>query len=117
MSDNTADTLADSGAAPPPNRRRAKVGTTVDRLLLRAVDEYVARHPGYDRSAVFDEALALWHAREQERATRAQFEAPDDVPAEEQQAWRGIRRAAAQRRFRPAAVPALPDVPGKATDT
>ena len=100
MSNNMANTLADSRPAPPPNRRRAKIGTTVDPMLLRAVDEYVAQHPGCDRSTVFDEALALWHAREQERAMQAQFEAPDDVPADEEQAWRGIRRAAAGRRFR-----------------
>jgi hypothetical protein len=100
-----ADTLADSKATAPPNRRRAKIGTTLDPTLLRAVDAYVARHPGSDRSTVFDEALALWHAREQERAMRAQFEAPDDVPAEEQQAWSGIRRAAAGDRFGRSNVP------------
>ena len=89
-----------------PNRRRAKIGATVDPTLLRVVDDYVARHPEYDRSAVIDEALALWHAREQDRAMRAQFEAPDDVPADERAAWRGIRRAAAERRFRPSAAAA-----------
>ena len=94
------DRRTDSRAVAPPTRHRAKVGTTVDPRLLRAVDEYVARHPGYDRSTVFDEALSLWHAREQERAMRAQFEASDDVPADEQQAWSGIRRATAERRFR-----------------
>lgn len=83
-----------------PNRRRVKIGATVDPALLRVVDDHVARHPGCDRSAVLDEALALWHAREQERAMRAQFEAPDDVPPEEQRAWRRIRRAAAERRLR-----------------
>ncbi|CAA9273133.1 MAG: hypothetical protein AVDCRST_MAG77-3279 [uncultured Chloroflexi bacterium] len=88
-----------------PNRRRVKIGATVDPTLLRVVDDYVERHPGCDRSAIIDEALALWHAREQERAMRAQFEAPDDVPPEEQRTWRKVRRAAAERRFcRPGAA-------------
>jgi hypothetical protein len=77
-----------------------KIGATVQPALLRAVDEYVARHPGYDRSAVIDEALLLWYAREQERAMREQFEAPDDVPVDEHKAWRQIRRGAAERRLR-----------------
>ena len=100
LSDSVSDTLADNMAATSPNRRRVKIGATVDPTLLRVVDDFIARHPGSDRSAVIDEALALWHAREQERAMRAQFEAPDDVPPEESAAWRRIRRAAAERRFR-----------------
>jgi hypothetical protein len=87
-------------ATAAPRRRRVKIGATVDPALLRAVDDYVARHPEYDRSKVIDEALYLWYAREQERAMREQFEAPDDVGPGEREAWRRIRRAAAERWLR-----------------
>jgi hypothetical protein len=74
-----------------------KIGATVDPALLRIVDSFVAHHPEYDRSKVIDEALYLWSVREQERAMREQFEAPDDVDPGEREAWRRIRRAAAER--------------------
>lgn len=77
-----------------------KIGATVDRDLLSAVDAHVGRHPGVDRSAVLDEALRLWHEREQERAMERQiredeqyYDDPDRV------AWRKLRDAAAARTF------------------
>ena len=77
-----------------------KVGATLDPELLSAVDAYVARHPGTDRSAVLDDALRLWHEREQDRAMERQiredakyYDDPDRV------AWRDIRDAAAARTF------------------
>ena len=77
---------------------RAKISATVDPHLLRAVDNYVQTHPGLDRSGIIDEALALWYAREQERALTAQFTAESEVDADEWRSWRAIRRAAASRR-------------------
>jgi Arc/MetJ-type ribon-helix-helix transcriptional regulator len=77
---------------------RVKVGATLDPSLVAAVDAYVRQHPGLDRSAVIDEALRLWHEREQDLAMRRQFtedakyrDDPDRV------AWRELRTAAAAR--------------------
>lgn len=86
---------------PVAERRRAKLSVTVDPELLGAVDAFVAAHPGLDRSKVMDEALALWYAREQERAMEEQFGAPDVATRAEHEAWQRIQRAAARRVFRP----------------
>jgi hypothetical protein len=83
----------------PPVRRRPKITATLDPDLLAAVDAYVAEHPEMDRSAVIDEALRLWRARELERAMEAQFAEPDGVEPAERHAWDAIRRAAARRRL------------------
>ncbi|HZR99824.1 MAG TPA: hypothetical protein VFE37_14020 [Chloroflexota bacterium] len=83
-------------------RRRAKLSVTVDPELLGAVDAFVAAHPGLDRSKVMDQALALWYAREQERAMEEQFGGTPDVATRaEHEAWQRIQRAAARRVFRP----------------
>ncbi|MBI4491274.1 MAG: hypothetical protein HY690_00570 [Chloroflexi bacterium] len=80
--------------------RRVKISATVDSELLHVVDDYVSQHQGLDRSKVIDEALALWYAREQERAMRAQFEAPQSpVEREERVAWRKLQAAAVERIF------------------
>lgn len=81
-------------------RQRVKVSATLDPELLAVVDQYVADHPELDRSKVLDEAIALWYARQQERAMEAQF-AEDDVDPEEWAAWCAIRDAAAARVFGP----------------
>jgi Arc/MetJ-type ribon-helix-helix transcriptional regulator len=83
----------------PPARRRPKITATLDADLLAAVDAYVAAHPDLDRSAVIDEALRLWRARELERAMEAQFAQPDGVELAERNAWDAIRRTAARRRL------------------
>lgn len=86
----------------PIATRRAKVSVTVDPKLLRVVDDFVEEHPEADRSKVFEEALLLWYRTQEERAMEAQFRAPPSAQeAEERAAWRRIRRAAAERRFRP----------------
>lgn len=82
-----------------PNRRRPKVTATLDPDLLAAVDAHVAAHPELDRSAVLDQALRLWQARELERAMQAQFAASDGVDPAERQAWDALRQAAASRQF------------------
>lgn len=82
-------------------RPRATLHTTVDPDLLAAVERYVDTHEGVNRAAVVDEALALWVARERDRATRAQF-APEELTEAdraERAAWTEIRRAAAARLF------------------
>ncbi len=80
-------------------RKRAKIGVTVNPDLLGAVDRYVAEHPEVDRSKIIDEALWLWVAKQQERAMREQFEAPEEAPPEELEAWRRIREAAFEAQF------------------
>ena len=80
-------------------RRRPKITATLDPALLASVDDYVAAHPELDRSAVIDDALRLWRARELELAMEAQFAAPDGVDPTERQAWDQLRRAAAVRQF------------------
>jgi hypothetical protein len=83
-------------------RRRAKFSATVDAELLAAVDQYVQEHDDISRSMVIDEALRLWTARERERAIEEQLLAPQSPQEiEERAAWREIRRAAADRLFRP----------------
>jgi len=82
-------------------RRRVKVSVTVEPDLLRAVDAFVQAHEGSDRSKVFDEALYLWYARQQQEAMEAQFAAvPSTEEREERAAWRRIQAAAAERIFR-----------------
>jgi metal-responsive CopG/Arc/MetJ family transcriptional regulator len=79
-------------------RRRMKVSVTVDPTLLQAIDAYVEEHPETDRSKVVDEALALWYARQQERAMQEQFaESPSRAELTERAAWRDVRRGAAVR--------------------
>ena len=84
---------------PAAARHRPKIAATVDPLLLKAVDAWLVRHPGFDRSKVIDEALRLWYARVQEQAIEEQFTCPDEVDPEEWAAWRTVRDAAAARRF------------------
>lgn len=87
-------------ATQTPHRHRIKVSVTVEPLLLHAVDDFVAQHEGMDRSKVFDEALYLWYAREQEERIAAQHRAKQ-TPEEQQEraAWRGIQTESARRLF------------------
>jgi len=80
-------------------RRRPRVSATVDRDLLAAVDAHVARHPELDRSAVIDEALRLWRARQLEQALQAQFSQTDDTDPAEREDWDALRKVAAARRL------------------
>ena len=89
--------LAIAMPRPAPERRRPRISTTVDPLLLEAVNEWLSRHPGFDRSKVIDEALRLWYAREQERAMEEQFTTPSQLDPHEWEWWRAIRDAAAER--------------------
>ena len=83
-----------------PIANRAKVSVTVDPALLKAVDTFVAEHPDYDRSKVFNEALFLWYAQQEERAIEEELTAPrSEIEQEERAAWRRIQRAAAERIF------------------
>lgn len=85
----------------PTNRRRVKIGATIDPLILHAVDAFIGQHPEFDRSAVIDDALRLWWARQQEREMEEQFaEAPSAAEREEREAWRRIQDASAKRIFR-----------------
>jgi hypothetical protein len=81
------------------SRRRPKITATLDPDLLASVDAYVAAHPQLDRSAVIDEALRLWRARELELAMEAQFAAPAGVDPIERQAWDQLRRGAVGRQL------------------
>jgi Arc/MetJ-type ribon-helix-helix transcriptional regulator len=81
-------------------RRRVKVGATLDPELVAAVDAHVAGHPGLDRSAVIDEALRLWQEREQGAAMQRQIrEDAKYYDDPERVEWRRIRDAAAARTF------------------
>ncbi len=80
-------------------RRRPKVGATVDPQLLGAVDAWLRTHPDYDRSRVIDEALQLWHAREQHRAMEVQYAGDQGVDPDEWAAMKALQRAAAMRQF------------------
>ena len=86
-------------AATSSSRRRPKITATLDPDLLASVDAYVAAHPDLDRSAVIDEALRLWRARELERAMEIQFANPDGVDPAERQAWDRLRSAAVAHQF------------------
>jgi hypothetical protein len=81
-------------------RRRPKVTATLDPELLAAVDAYVVAHPDLDSSAVMDEALRLWRARELELAMERQFAEADGVSNDERAAWDALRRGAAGRRLK-----------------
>jgi metal-responsive CopG/Arc/MetJ family transcriptional regulator len=87
-------------AAGDPAQRRAKVSVTVDPSLLKAVDSYIQRHGGMDRSKVMDAALTRWCADRQEEAMREQFGASDPREEAERSQWKRIRRAAAGRKLR-----------------
>jgi Arc/MetJ-type ribon-helix-helix transcriptional regulator len=80
-------------------RRRVKVGATLDPDLLAAVDAYVADTPGTDRSAVIDEALRLWHERQQEIAMERQLREDAARYDGERADWRRLRGAAARKRL------------------
>ena len=82
------------------NRRRVKIGATLDPELVAAVDAHVAGTPGTDRSAVIDDALRLWNERQQEFAMERQLREDAAGSSDERVAWRGVRGAAAKRRFR-----------------
>lgn len=80
------------------DQRRVKISATLDRGLLRDVDAFVAEHPAFNRSRVFDEALRLWKANQVEKAFEAQYAGPSsEQEAREREDWRHIRRAAVQR--------------------
>jgi Arc/MetJ-type ribon-helix-helix transcriptional regulator len=82
-------------------RSRVKVGATLDPELVDAVDDFVARHDGVDRSAVIDDALRLWCERQQDLATERQIrEDKGRVSADERAGWRSIQAGAAARTFR-----------------
>ena len=83
----------------PAARHRVKVGATLDPDLVAALDSYVAAHPGLDRSAVIDEALHLWHAREQDAAMERQLREDATRYHAERADWRRVRDAAAARRL------------------
>lgn len=86
---------------PTAEPRRTELSTTVDVDLLAEVDRFVAEHVGASRQSVIDDALRLWATQERARAIEAQYVgARDDQDADEQAAWRQIRRAAAARLFR-----------------
>jgi hypothetical protein len=81
-------------------RRRAKVSITVDPQLLKAVDLYVQKRAGLDRSKVMETALKDWYRGRQDEAMEEQFSAPELRDPEELSSWRGIRRAAATKTLR-----------------
>ena len=81
------------------NRKRIKVGATLDPDLLRAVDAHVADTPGTDRSAVIDDALRLWNERQQERAMERQLREDAARHDNERADWRLVRGAAARKRL------------------
>lgn len=78
-----------------------KVGATLDPDLVAAVDLYVAGNPGLDRSTVIDDALRLWHSRQQELAMERQLREDAGRYDAERSAWKTIRKATAKRRFGP----------------
>ncbi len=71
----------------------------MDPVLIRDVDAYVDSHVGLDRSKVVDDALRLWSAARQRAAMELQFADGPDGDAEHE-AWRDVRRQAADRRLR-----------------
>jgi metal-responsive CopG/Arc/MetJ family transcriptional regulator len=81
-------------------RRRVKIGATIDPNILSAVDAYIRRHPQLDRSAVIDDALRLWWARQQEREMEQQYAGtPSDEEQGEREAWRRIQRESVRQIF------------------
>ncbi len=81
------------------SRKRVKVGATLDPGLVSAVDAYVTDNPGTDRSAVIDDALRLWHERQQERAMERQLREDASRYGAERVDWQRVRQSAARRRF------------------
>lgn len=81
------------------SRKRVKVGATLDPGLVSAVDAYVTENPGMDRSAVIDDALRLWHERQQERAMERQLREDASRYGAERVDWQRVRQSAARRRF------------------
>jgi hypothetical protein len=77
---------------------RIKISVTVDPTLLSAVDDFVQRHNGADRSKVIDQALIQWSAAQQEEAMINQYSESPELGAE-RDAWRSTRRAATSRSF------------------
>lgn len=87
-------------AESPLDRRRVKISASLDPALLRSVDEFVAENPTFNRSRVIEDALRLWQSRQLEQALEEQYAEPlTDDQAREMEAWRRIRRTAAQRIF------------------
>jgi hypothetical protein len=83
---------------------RVRVSATLDPDLAQAVDAYIAAHTGIDRSAVINEALRLWYARQQAEAMATQYAADAErPPADEWAAWKAIQREATRRRLARAA--------------
>lgn len=81
--------------------RRVKVGATLDPELVAALDRYVDAHPEVDRSAVIDDALRLWYARQQDLEMERQFAAPRSKrELAEAEDWRRIRHASGERMIR-----------------
>ncbi len=78
---------------------RVKVGATLDPDLVAAVDLYVAGNPGLDRSTVIDDALRLWHARQQELAMERQLLEDAGRYDAERSGWKTVRKEAVKRRF------------------
>jgi hypothetical protein len=87
-------------ATSPGSRRRAKVSITVDPALLNAVDRYVQRHAGMDRSKVMESALQNWYRVRQKEAMIEQFSEPELTDESELRDWRRIRRAAVTRKLK-----------------
>jgi len=93
----SADKMSDEMSV-ATRRSRVKVGATLDPDLVGAIDQYVAAHPGTDRSAVIDEALRLWCARQQEAAMERQFRATRSArEIAEHDGWRRLRTATVRR--------------------
>ncbi|MFN8525762.1 MAG: hypothetical protein U0821_21900 [Chloroflexota bacterium] len=81
--------------------RRARISSTIDPVLLRAVDEYVSEHVGVARSTVIDDALRLWRDRLQDEAEAAQYlDEMDPGVREAYESWRRLRQKATERRLR-----------------
>jgi hypothetical protein len=81
-------------------RRRTKVSITVDPQLLHAVDVYVQKRTGLDRSKVMETALKDWYRARQDEAMEEQFSGPEFRDPDELRSWRAIRRAAAAKTLR-----------------
>lgn len=75
------------------------MSVTLDPELLGAVDGFVQKHPGQDRSKVIDQALQQWYAQQQNIAMEVQYAQAEDAIAPERKAWRAIRRTAVTRRL------------------
>ena len=80
---------------------RTKVSLSLDPVLVRDVDAYVANHEGSDRSKVVGEALQLWSAARQRSAMELQFADEAETDASELETWRSVRRRTADRLLRP----------------